>query len=324
MINFRHDSFLEQNIRFPYIINFFNGWANGPKINQRTIDTVTNNSLSIIDLSVDPHDVWTIKRAFQELDLDHKVIYLTANFNQVLWDNVIFFPSLLYFRSIDYQRYEINFGKRTTSVSCLNRIPRAHKFYTYLRLLEKSYKDDILLSFNGIRDANTNNDIDPNDVTYFGEIYKQFSHVPLYKESAVTDTQWGNDIGISHPAFSDSYLNIVTETNQVRCFYSEKTAKPLASGQMFLMVNGKDSIPGLKSMGFDTYDDILDSHSYDNDNNYMIRIDKMLATLDRLYDVMEQVYLENTNRLQANQQYFVSDTFRKRLLAPLRDRDLLK
>lgn len=304
------------------IWNIVSDWRNF-KLKDTPLKHIKNNNLTIIDLSTDPYNVSAIKDKFKSIDLDKKVIYLVADINQVIDETTIFFPSLMFFRSVEYQKCAINLDKRAFKVSCLNRIPRAHKFYTYLKLLELSYTD-MLLSFNGVRDSNTNSDIDPNDFNYFGDLYTRFPNVPLYKESMVGDTTWNNDLGIAHPAFSNTYLNVVTETNHLYSFYSEKICKPLASGQLFLVSGGQNSLSGLRYLGFDCFDDLFCGHSYDKDSDYICRIDGMITQLDGVYTDIESLYHANINRVADNRNYFVSVEFRERLMAPLHSMGLMK
>jgi len=71
------------------------------------------------------------------------------------------------------------------------------------------------------------------------------------------------DADILHDAYTDSYVNLVTET--VTCpkiFLTEKTWKPIASGQLFLVLGNPGIIEHLREQGIDCFDDVID-HSYD-------------------------------------------------------------
>ena len=325
IMSFRSDLYISQNIKVP----FFNLWSiiqdwKTFTVKQHAVDTIRLNSITVVDLSTDPYSVSDVKSKFRALGLDEKILYLVADVNQIVDDSTIFFPSLMFYRSMDYQAEQVNLSKRDFKVSCLNRIPRAHKFYTYIRLLEKDYANDIILSFNGLIDSNSKQPIDPSNPDYFGDLHKKFPNVPLYKESMANDSAWQNDLDITHPAFTNTYLNIVTETNHLVSFYSEKVCKPLASGQLFLLSSGPNSLVGLRQMGFDCFDDIFASHAYDTTVDYVDRIDGMIDVLDSVYNNIEELYQENLARIRYNREHFISGMFREKLLAPLRDRDLLK
>jgi hypothetical protein len=229
------------------------------------------------------------------------------------------------YRSLEYQNYKYTDSlHKPYAASCLNRIPREHKFYTYAKLLEKSYP--IILSFNGIQDSNSKQTISYNDPWYFNlptDLKEKLKNVPLYKESWPGDNQWANDLTPLHPAFTDCYLNIVTETNSRSAFYSEKICKPLASCQFFLMSSGANSLQGLRSLGIDCFDDVFDHHRYEQLDDFVDRIDAMIALLDQVCPGLEQLYRDNFARLKQNQQYFLSDGFRQKLLAPLKELGLL-
>lgn len=324
-MSFRSDLYISQNIKVPFfnLWSIISDWRNFT-VKQDILDQIQQNTVSVIDLSTDPYSVADVKNKFKAIGLDERLLYLVADVNQVIDDTTIFFPSLMFYRSMDYQQQTMTYENRTFKVSCLNRIPRPHKFYTYLRLLERPYANDIILSFNGLVDSNTKQPIDPSNYDYFGDLHKKFPDVPLYKESMLEDNHWQNDLEIAHPAFTDTYLNIVTETNYLVSFYSEKICKPLASGQLFLLSSGPNSLLGMRQMGFDCFDDVFANHAYDSTDSYTDRIDSMLATLDNVYANIEDVYHANIERIKHNREHFVSDEFRQQLLNPLRSRDLLK
>jgi hypothetical protein len=221
------------------------------------------------------------------------------------------------YRSVEYKDYPYSEQLRKAhKVSCLNRIPRGHKFYTYARLLEKSY--DSILSFNGLTDSNSNQSISYDDPWYYDlprEIKEQLKDVPRYKQA--DDSNWINDLTPLHPAYTDCYLNVVTETSSKTSFYSEKICKPLTSAQFFLMSSGKDSLDGLRVLGFDCFDDIFQDHRYVRFDNCVERIDSMIEIFDSVYDNLEHLYSVNYARLLSNRNYFLSEDFKNRLLAPL-------
>jgi hypothetical protein len=151
-------------------------------------------------------------------------------------------------------------------------------------------------------------------------VIDELHSMSLYKD---IDSNWRNDHNFLHTAFIDSYLNITTETRANYSLFTEKTAKPLAAGQLFLQVNGPSSIDGLRSIGIETFDLAFDHHQYDQASNFIDRIDHMFALLDNKVVDLEEIYFNNIDKINYNQDYFLSDSFRYQLAKTLRDSDLI-
>ena len=120
-------------------------------------------------------------------------------------------------------------------------------------------------------------------------------------------------------------MNIVTETSckLTTPFFSEKTIKPLVSGQLFLMAGDQHSIKSLRALGFETFDHALNNHNYDNFFTYKQRIDSMVNLIDSVYENVESIYFDNIQAIQHNQEYALSDLFRDRCLKSLLDLDVV-
>ena len=108
-------------------------------------------------------------------------------------------------------------------------------------------------------------------------------------------------------AHKTTFVNIVTESlihfNSV--FFSEKTFKPMACAQPFIMLGNPHSIRKLKEYGFMTFDRWWDE-SYDDEFDFAIRLGKIVDVLkeiaswdmDKCYQVtqeMEEVFVNNFN-----------------------------
>lgn len=253
------------------------------------------------------------------------VIFLTSNINEANGNNVIYFPSWLYSCSAIYSRMQVpTIGKRKYSVSCLNRNCMPHKLYTYLQFIKREYLSKSLVSFSGSYCVDAQlRPIDFDDYpfqTLPQSIINEAKNSPLYLE--VDDKQWINDHSFLHPAFTDSYLNITTETQYIFSLFTEKTAKPLVGGQLFLQTNGPNSIAGLKHLNIETFDSDLDP-LYDSFPVYTDRIDQMFLLLDKLFPNLEDIYYSNLAKIKYNQEYFLSTAFRSNMEKTLKERGLI-
>jgi hypothetical protein len=88
----------------------------------------------------------------------------------------------------------------------------------------------------------------------------------------------------SYPNIWNRYqIEAVIETDPVSDFwFTEKTAKCLATGKPFVLINGFHSLDRLKAMGFFTYSTAIDE-SYDLEATPSDRIRKVVKSLKKLY-----------------------------------------
>ena len=78
-------------------------------------------------------------------------------------------------------------------------------------------------------------------------------------------------------------IEIVVETNALtNYFFTEKTARCLASGKPFVLFSGERSLDNLHRMGFNTYGSVIDE-SYDTALHPYQRVQMMVKSLQELY-----------------------------------------
>ena len=80
--------------------------------------------------------------------------------------------------------------------------------------------------------------------------------------------------------YDASWISIVgeTNTNNKIFFPTEKVAKPMLDGRLFLAIGGKDYLKNLRNIGFETFHEYIDE-SYDSYESEVERVDKMIDTL---------------------------------------------
>ena len=127
----------------------------------------------------------------------------------------------------------------------------------------------------------------------FREIYaKEFAHIE--------SRQFDQDVEITNPTgaignwrsqslmtykniWSKFQIEIVSETDAFsNWWFTEKTARCLATGKPFLLLAGTGSLAYLRKMGFETYNSIIDE-SYDLAKTPTERINKIVECLVTLY-----------------------------------------
>jgi hypothetical protein len=293
---------------------------------------VRNTLCSKIPVIVDVTDNAELDQLTRKLQNNgyENVIYLTSNITESNGNDIIYFPAWLYSSSLMYSTLErVAIGnKRNYLVSCVNRNCFTHKVYTYLQFLKRDYISKSAVSFSNSYCVNAKLvPLDMSKSPFIDELPKEVineaNQLSLYRELPNHEITWENDHSFNNIAFTDSYLNITTETRHKLSLFTEKTAKTLASGQLFLQVNGQDSIDGLRTLGLNTFDWAFNNHEYDNQTNFMSRIDGMFKILDTIVPNLEDIYHSNISEIKDNRDYFLSESFRIRMEKNLRDRDLI-
>lgn len=250
----------------------------------------------------------------------NNIIYFTSENLDI--ENIYFFPNWLYCKSKDYSQLNVvGANKRNYLLSCLNRFPSPHRIYFYYHLLHKSYYKDCLTSFLGL--------VNPyNNYMEIGEYNPLYGSVPNYVKDFYVKTKfqkklecdlipWPNDHNPNHSAYTDAYMNVITESTYYHSFFTEKTAKSLATEQLFMLVGGPKSILNLKSLGFEIFDSI--NHSYDCIDDMIQRVDTIVDNLDNVYYNIEELYWQYSKERIYNSKYFLSDNFRNKCLDPIKN-----
>lgn len=130
------------------------------------------------------------------------------------------------------------------------------------------------------------------DMTPFKNLYQQ-------EMAWFTDKQFDSDIAVASPVgsvgFDQAYSNypniwnryqieVVAETDAVSSFwFTEKTAKCLATGKPFVLLNGNSTLARLREMGFETFDSVIDE-SYDQEYLPTKRTGAIVNSLKDLYN----------------------------------------
>ena len=126
----------------------------------------------------------------------------------------------------------------------------------------------------------------------FTEIYKteqEWFSKKTFDSDLVSSAQSGrippDDAFQSYPNCWNHYqIEVVCETDPFGDFwFTEKLAKPLATGKPFLLVSGLGSLERLKKMGIETFNSVIDE-SYDQALTPTKRIQAIVNSLQMLYN----------------------------------------
>jgi len=212
-------------------------------------------------------------------------------------------------------------SSRTYTISSLNGKSKYHRIENFIKLREKSYFNKMLFTMNDnfdLEECRLETQIEfCND-----DIIKKFQSLLLTEELKQVQYQ---DHSTFHPAYTDSYVNYVTETSirTSEIFCSEKTWKPFITGQFGIWLSNPGHVQFLRAVGLDVFDDVFAGHAYDSEHNLNRRIDQIHALIDRIMSIdLTSMYQDTYARRQANVDRFYSDDFENLLTAQCEDYQL--
>lgn len=240
-------------------------------------------------------------------------------------DNVVYFPLWLLASKIFANADIIADGNKTYKVSCINRNPRPGRIYNFIKLKNLPFADELYLTCykkypcgGDYLDSDSFQGLDQIDIDLFLEIYNTLP------DELIEYNKLGNIVGefgiieeINTIAYTDSMLNVITETYCNHSFLSEKTFKPIRAEQLFLMSGPMHSIKKLREFGFDTFNDYIDHDYYDSEPNWQLRILKMHTILQSIYYDIDSIYQKTEKRRKENRIYLMSDRLTHLCTTPL-------
>jgi hypothetical protein len=159
----------------------------------------------------------------------------------------------------------------------LSKVPRNHRVIATGRLLERN------LERYGYISCGSNGQ----EVSYNNLIPKKFLNAfPLYLDG-VHAGYTNKERDGSNEKINGAFINLVLETGYEENerwsvpLLTEKTAKPFSWGQVPIFVSHHNTIPYIRELKFDLFDDIID-HSYDDEVNPIKRIFKSVKQLEKI------------------------------------------
>ena len=202
-----------------------------------------------------------------------------------------YYWSLNNFENCFKQNTDNNSKKYT--VGCLNRASRTHRILNYIWF---NPTDDMFFT---MTTAESNRDW----LELPKEVEQEWNQIkPTLKQDYITPNHC---LG---PACQDSYVHLVTEsTVEPKLFITEKTWKPIASGQLFLILGNPGIIKHLRDQGIDCFDDVID-HSYDLEEDAFKRIKKIHTSIRSLLkEDLLQINIATKQRRIKNAELFWSN-----------------
>lgn len=195
---------------------------------------------------------------------------------------------------------------------------RAHKWWratTMARLWNQQLHTVGYFSYNNSIDIGDQYEDNPVELDQFGGLRQavaDFLQACPFSADEMNHVEHNNHSKFVEEHFAESYLNLVLETHldvdQSRgAFLTEKTFKPIKHCQLFIIIGAMGSIEKLRTMGYKTFDHVVD-HSYDKESNNTRRWDMAMTEAERLIqdDQLHLLYQDCEADLTHNQNLFLA------------------
>jgi len=274
--------------------------------------------------------VWMNKLDDMVASAPYKLVYLTGcGHKQNVNDQIPHKFDLRFFPVFDV-RVKDMFPKvglikldKKYAYMCLNAKDVAHRRYVLGTLIDAGLLEKGVLSYQCTEGISTS-------LTDFDHISSEQEQEKINKLLTLCDAHIpiildGNTVAgaIDFGVFANTYLNIVGETHFVAVpyrintsFVTEKTFTAIANNQMFIIVGHPGSLDLLKSLGYKTFDSIIDE-SYDTELNNTKRLFKVTEEIIRFISQpiskIKEDYIHVLDIIEHNRKLLFSTSLEQRL-----------
>jgi hypothetical protein len=170
--------------------------------------------------------------------------------------------------------------EKIKTFACLNKRIRPNRVWFFKYLLDNNLLNKGLISMNVFERHGFNFE---NKVMNLNEVDSLLEKLPLLvyetPNNVLDDSVYINRF--NNQVCLDTWITVISETHcsdsDETLFISEKTFKPIASNQPFIIMGGKNSLKKMRDLGFKTFDGFIDE-SYDD-----------LPTHDRMKAIIESI-----------------------------------
>lgn len=123
-------------------------------------------------------------------------------------------------------------------------------------------------------------------------------------------------VDLNNRAFSDSYINVFSESDYDNVFATEKCVKPFLSGQFYAVFANPKIYIHLKELGFDLLDDY---YTVTNGETYQQKVESLISNINHNKKNLSQQWKESYTRRAHNYKLSRSPWLRNKLTIKLRN-----
>ena len=231
-------------------------------------------------------------------------------------DNFVYFADheLWHWRNLAGNVCEYHERPRTRNFTSLSRTHKWWRATVQSKLHQLGWLDQSYWSYNhvNIDDQPQHNPIELCQLPELESYIDSFLTGAPYVCDNLGAEQHNNHRTLVREHFDNSYCNIVLETlydaeQSQGCFITEKTFKPIAHAQPFVIFGTVGSLAELKKLGYRTFDHVIDN-SYDQEIDNTKRFIKTLNAIEQiLRQDLHEWYITCKSDLEHNQALFVQN-----------------
>jgi hypothetical protein len=196
----------------------------------------------------------------------------------------------------------------TEIFDCLLGKRRPHRDWIYDRIVQSDEcSKKILLNYYGVTQHwipgqhLDQHSADQTDYTNSPDRFFTGIQIPYYANQTCYPSQL-----LPWKIYNQTWFSIVSETSPDQSFFTEKTAKVLIARRLFVIVGARHSLRNLKTLGFQTFDTVLDE-AYDDEVDDHLRWQKAWLQIQNLCSQDPAiVYQKILPVLEHNQQLILS------------------
>ena len=288
------------------------------------LETIANSptdKLLVFDKSAGPVDNeleyidW-----IESLNLNRDYIIVTANYRYHFnkHPKIIHYPRYFFTTLTDLNLIVPDIvAPRPYKISCLSRNPWLHKSLNLVKMRKQAWFKQVQISFGApyehLIPSPITTDllklITQEEADYLTAIYP----LPLSLEN----DDLGKFESNACPTYQKCYIDYAPESRYNQSFISEKTWKPIFSGQFFFILGPCGIIEYLRAIGVDVFDDLID-HTYDNEPDLQNKITLALTSITKfLENDLDQLWINTYNRRKKNLDLMYSPGFQQFMLNDL-------
>ncbi len=225
---------------------------------------------------------------------------LTSNFRR-WYDPVprhVFFPIFPWIFSTQnsqwWQPLKFDAGtNKTKEIMCLNHNSRDHRTQLWAEFNRRQIIHRMVYSFR-----------DPGP-----DLQHAYPYPLLLPDDDTAQTELA--MGVEHPVYNQSAVNLVTETSVDVPFISEKTCKPFMARQIPIVVGAPGISQFLQDIGLDMFADLVPWRTWDHLADSVVRVNMIAEFVDQW--ICSGTILKDYNtvlsRVEKNKIYFHSQEF---------------
>jgi len=186
---------------------------------------------------------------------------------------------------------------------------------------------DLLIDYNMVNDCKTSIGFIDQDTHYknyefINSQWQPLHHLEKYFENNFASSTSSADFTIEDYCATDVEVVLETLFDDKRLHLTEKSLRPIACGQPFILVATHGSLQYLRNYGFRTFDDIIDE-SYDLIENPLDRLKAIVLVMKNITNWTKEERQYKMQLLQEiaeyNKQHFFSINFLNQILNELKE-----